>query len=81
MEIAEGISDSMYPMHIGFNYADTIYTKFTAVPCVRSQQCNETKCIADYCQPSECIATGQCVHGRSVPIRTGNAYVSTVITA
>ena len=40
---------------------------FVALSCTTGVDCYATPgkdCVADYCQPTECTATGQCVYGQ-----------------
>ena len=40
---------------------------FSAVSCTTDDDCTKISgkfCVTDYCQKSECTATGQCVHGQ-----------------
>ena len=40
---------------------------FVALHCDTNRDCGGspgTPCVADYCQPPTCTATGQCVHGQ-----------------
>ena len=55
-----------------FNYVQLIFVRSLCLrietdPCDSSAECAfdpETTCVADYCQPSRCTATGQCVFGQ-----------------
>ena len=38
---------------------------YLALPCKDNPECTGgTSCVADYCQPTSCSSTGQCVHGQ-----------------
>ena len=43
---------------------------FVALPCESGGYCAGTTgftCVAYYCQPASCTATGQCVYGKNAP--------------